>query len=74
MEKIIELEPDPIVEEYLHLARRPASGDTPEEQLEDFMADLAYLPPDLYQTIRKNAAARLGVSEPAVADLEPDQL
>lgn len=72
MEEIIDLEPDPLVEEYLGLARRPLTGDTPEEHLEDFMADLDYLPPDLYQTIRDNAATRLGVAKPAEADKAPD--
>lgn len=74
MEEIIRLEPDPFVEEYLSLARRPVPGNTPEEKLENFMADLEYLPPDLYQEIREDTAREFDVElPPRTLNPKPDQ-
>jgi hypothetical protein len=73
MEEMSDLTVDPMQEAYLRLAKRPVPGDTPEERLENFMADLDYLPPDLYQMIREDAAREFGVEIPATADSEPDQ-
>jgi hypothetical protein len=64
VEEIIRLEPDPLVEEYLGLARQPVPGNTPEEKLENFMADLDYLPPGLYQAIREDTAREFGAETP----------
>lgn len=73
MEEMSDLTVDPMQEAYLRLAKRPVPGDTPEEKLENFMADLDYLPPDLYQMIREDAAREFGVQTLAGAERESDQ-
>lgn len=67
MEKVGKPEADLIQDAYLRQAKRPVPGATPEERLENFMADLDYLPPDLYEEIRQDAAKEFGVPKPRSA-------
>jgi len=53
-----------MMEGWLNLARENLQGDTPEDQLENLMVELSYLPQDIQDILRLALAADLGVSLP----------
>lgn len=62
-----EPEIDPVTQEWMDLARREVPGDTPEEKLENFMAEMTYLPPDILEIMRGVMAEEFGVSKTRAA-------
>jgi hypothetical protein len=50
----------------------PVEGDTPEERLENFMAEFTHLPPDEVAEIRELMRAEFGV--PAAVPAEPEKV
>lgn len=57
-------EEDPVMEGWLNLARENLEGDTPEERLQNLMAELSYLPQDIQDILRPALAVDLGVESP----------
>lgn len=53
---------DPIMEEWLNLASREVAGNTPEEKLENFMAEMTYLPSEIQEIMRGVMAEEFGVT------------
>jgi hypothetical protein len=53
-----------MMEGWLNMARLRLAGETPEEKLENLMAELSYLPADILEILRPELAADLGVELP----------
>lgn len=54
---------DPLMDEWMRLAERDVPGRTPEEKLENLMAELRNEPPDIQQIFRQVMAEEFGVSK-----------